>query len=79
MTDVADTMRDDADAMLTSDRLATQQAQIARRLEALDRPARVIAFPKAPATNREAASSLPRTKMFRMKLCFPPEIANVFI
>ena len=45
--DVADTLRDEADETLTPDRLAAQQAQIARRLEALDRPARVLAFPKA--------------------------------
>jgi hypothetical protein len=44
---LADAMRDEADERLTPDRLAAQQALIARRLEALDRPARVIAFPKA--------------------------------
>jgi hypothetical protein len=45
-----DRMRDDANAeadeLFTADRLASQQAQIFRRLEALERPARVIAFPK---------------------------------
>jgi hypothetical protein len=45
--DVAVTMRDEADELLTPERLGVQQAQIARRLETLDRPARVIAFPKA--------------------------------
>jgi hypothetical protein len=44
---VADAIRDEADQMLTPERLAVQQAQIARRLETLDRPARVIAFPNA--------------------------------
>jgi hypothetical protein len=44
---VGDAMRDEADEALTPDRLAAQQAQIARRLETLDRPARVIVFPKA--------------------------------
>jgi hypothetical protein len=44
---VGDLLRDEADALLTGERLAAQQAQIARRLEVLDRPARVIAFPKA--------------------------------
>jgi hypothetical protein len=44
---VAESMRDEADEILTPDRLSAQQAQIARRLEALDRPARVLAFPKA--------------------------------
>jgi hypothetical protein len=44
---VAGVLRDEADEILTPDRLAIQHAQIARRLETLDRPARVIAFPKA--------------------------------
>jgi len=47
VTDVGADLRDEADAALTPDRLAVQQTQIARRLEALERPARVIAFPKA--------------------------------
>ena len=47
MAEVADELRDEADELLTPDRMAAQQAQIARRLEAADRPARVIAFPKA--------------------------------
>jgi hypothetical protein len=38
--------RGEADEAFSADRLATQQAQIMRRLEALERPARVIAFPK---------------------------------
>ena len=44
----------DAEAGLTAERLAAQQAQITRRLEALERPARVITFPKfaAPGTPR---------------------------
>lgn len=36
----------DADEELSAERLAAQQAQIFRRLEAAERPARVIAFPK---------------------------------
>jgi hypothetical protein len=47
MGDVAEVMRDEADEAMTADRLAAQQAQIARRLEMADRPARVLAFPKA--------------------------------
>ena len=47
MAEVADELRDEADELLTPERMAAQQAQIARRLEAVDRPARVIAFPKA--------------------------------
>jgi hypothetical protein len=44
---IGDTLRTEADEAFTGDRLALQQAQIARRLETLERPARVIAFPKA--------------------------------
>jgi len=45
-----DRMRDDAcaeaDEAFTPERLAAQQTQVFRRLEALERPARVIAFPR---------------------------------
>jgi hypothetical protein len=44
---IGETLRADADEAFPTDRLAIQQAQIARRLESLERPARVIAFPKA--------------------------------
>jgi hypothetical protein len=37
----------EADQVMTPERLAAQQSQILRRLEALERPARVIAFPKS--------------------------------
>lgn len=43
-----------ADAVFTTEQLATQQSQILRRLEQLDNPARVIAFPAASRTGREA-------------------------
>jgi hypothetical protein len=47
-----DQIRDDAhaeaDQVMTAERLAAQQSQIFRRLEALERPARVIAFPRTP-------------------------------
>ncbi len=50
LTDWLDGLRadavDEADALFPPDRLAAQQAQIFRRLEALERPARVIAFPR---------------------------------
>ena len=46
-----DEIKDDAyaevDQVMSAERLAAQQTQILRRLEALERPARVIAFPKA--------------------------------
>jgi hypothetical protein len=38
--------RSAADEVFTQDRLVTQQSQISRRLEALEHPARVIAFPR---------------------------------
>jgi hypothetical protein len=44
---LADELRAEGDEAFTAERLSVQQAQIARRLEALERPARVIAFPKA--------------------------------
>ena len=47
LLDVGDTLRLEADEAFPAERLAAQQAQIARRLETLERPARVIAFPKA--------------------------------
>ncbi|MBA2303259.1 MAG: hypothetical protein H0W08_11555 [Acidobacteria bacterium] len=46
-------LRDDAvgeaQEVIKADRLASQQAQIFRRLEAATRPARVLAFPRPPA------------------------------
>ena len=44
---VGNELRAEADEAFPADRLSAQQAQIARRLETLERPARVIAFPKA--------------------------------
>ncbi|HTM24688.1 MAG TPA: hypothetical protein VL225_05815 [Vicinamibacterales bacterium] len=44
---IGDDLRLEADAAFPAERLAFQQAQIARRIESLERPARVIAFPKA--------------------------------
>jgi hypothetical protein len=44
---IGDELRTEADEAFPADRLTIQQAQIARRLETLERPARVIAFPKA--------------------------------
>jgi hypothetical protein len=45
--DIGDELRDEADEAFTGERLAVQQAQISRRLESLERPGRIIAFPKA--------------------------------
>ncbi len=49
----------EADEVFPADRLATQYAQIFRRIEAGERPARVIAFPKfsAPLTSRTSHAS----------------------
>ena len=44
----------EADEVLSAERLAAQHTQIFRRLEAAERPARVIAFPKnSPASVRQ--------------------------
>src|SRR5687767_9190565 len=44
---LGEALRTEADEAFPAERLVVQQAQIARRLETLERPARVIAFPKA--------------------------------
>jgi hypothetical protein len=44
---IGDELRADAEAAFPGDRMAAQQSQIARRLEAMEHPARVLAFPKA--------------------------------
>jgi anti-sigma factor RsiW len=48
----------EADDVFPPDRLAAQQAQIARRLDALERPARVIAFPRfgRPITSTQGSA-----------------------
>jgi hypothetical protein len=51
---VKTTGTDAADAAFTPERLAAQQAQIMRRLEQLDEPARVIAFPSHSRLQRES-------------------------
>lgn len=51
--------RAEADESFSSERLAAQHAQIFRRLEAAERPARVIAFPRfaQPLTSRTSHAS----------------------
>ena len=51
---VKTTGSDAAEAAFSSERLAAQQAQIMRRLEQLDEPARVIAFPSQSRLHRES-------------------------
>jgi hypothetical protein len=46
LDNIRDVARAEADEVFPAERLAAQQAQVLRRLEALERPARVIAFPK---------------------------------
>jgi hypothetical protein len=46
LDDVRSDALDEADEAFPAERLATQQQQILRRLETLERPARVIAFPR---------------------------------
>ena len=43
---IQDDAREEADEAFPAERLVAQQVQVMRRLEALERPARVIAFPK---------------------------------
>ena len=44
---IGEDARASADRLFPSERLLAQQAQIARRLDAIDRPTRVIPFPRA--------------------------------
>jgi hypothetical protein len=55
LDDVRATGVEAADAAFPSERLALQQAQILRRLEQLDQPARVIAFPSQARLNHREA------------------------
>jgi hypothetical protein len=55
LDDVRATGVDAADAAFPPERLALQQAQILRRLEQLDQPARVIAFPSQARLNHREA------------------------
>ena len=55
LDDVRATGVEAADAAFPPERLASQQAQILRRLEQLDQPARVIAFPSQARLNQREA------------------------
>ena len=50
----------EAEEALPAERLAAQQAQILRRLEALERPAKIITFPRVPRTAGRRGSGVPR-------------------
>ena len=60
MQEIASDARLEADAAFPAERLAAQQAQILRRLEASERPARVIAFPKYSAGGHIQATPVRR-------------------
>ena len=49
---------EEADAAFSAERLAAQQSQILRRLEQIDRPARVIAFPSASQVRLEGSRGI---------------------
>lgn len=59
----------EAEQAIPAERLAAQRSQILRRIEAGERPARVIAFPKSPVETR-ATVPLPRWMMGVAAACF---------
>ena len=63
LTGIGDQLRDDADAAFSAEQLAAQQAHVLRRLEAMDRPTRVIAFPKAARAVMSGSSHVRRWVM----------------
>jgi anti-sigma factor RsiW len=60
MDDLRDDALAEADEAFPPERLAAQRAQIARRLEASERPARVIAFPRFTRPIASSTSSVRR-------------------
>jgi hypothetical protein len=56
LTGIRDDAIAEADVAFPVDRLVAQQAQVLRRLEAMERPARVIAFPRLSRTMTAAHS-----------------------
>lgn len=60
LDDVRAVAHAEADEVFGAERLAAQQAQIARRLEALEGPARVIAFPRFARPVASPSSGRPR-------------------
>jgi hypothetical protein len=52
--------RAEAEEAMSPERLAAQQAQIFRRLEALERPARIITFPRFTRARGEQRRMVPR-------------------
>ena len=60
MNDIREGAITEAELAFPADRLAAQQAQILNRLEASERPARVIVFPKFPGTHMSHRSPMTR-------------------
>jgi len=60
MSDIRSEALSEADEAFPADRLVAQQAQILRRIEASERPARVIAFPNAVTGVTSRRSSVAR-------------------
>ncbi len=60
LDDIRTDARAEAEEALSPERLAAQQALIFRRLEALERPAKIITFPSLPRTTAERRRPVPR-------------------
>jgi hypothetical protein len=60
MNDVREDALTEAELAFPTERLVAQQAQILKRLEASERPARVIVFPKFPGRNSSHRSPITR-------------------
>lgn len=56
LDDIREAAAGEADRVFTAERLTAQQAQIMRRLEQVDEPSRVIAFPRASRAARDPQS-----------------------
>jgi hypothetical protein len=60
LDDIGTDARAESEEAISPERLAAQQAQIFRRLEALERPARIITFPKFTRARGEQRRVVPR-------------------
>ena len=60
LDDVRTDARAEAEEAMSPERLAAQQAQIFRRLEALERPARIITFPRFTRARGDQRRMVPR-------------------
>jgi hypothetical protein len=61
-SEVSDAAHADTDEIFTPERLAAQQARILQRIEQDGRPARVISFPAAPATEARPLRTRPAAR-----------------